>query len=54
MVPKRVLGTSHLFPSGRGGLRVQTFGAMFSIGDNMQGKDKDKDKGNGKGKVFGK
>ena len=57
-VPPRVLGRSHLFSYGRGGLRVKTSGAMFSIGDSMQGKDKDKGngrgKGKGKGKVFGK
>ena len=54
MVPPRVLGRSHLFPFGRGGLRAQTSNAMLSIVDNMQGKDKDKGKGKGKGKVFGK
>ena len=54
LVPKRVLGISHLFPSRRGGLRAQTSSAMFSIGDSMQGKDKDKGKGSGKGKDFGK
>ena len=54
LVPPRVLGRSHLFPFGRGGLRAQTSNAMLSIVDNMQGKDKDKGKSKGKGKVFGK
>ena len=58
LVPPRVLGRSHSFPSKRGGLRAQTFGAIFSIRDSMHGKDKDKGngrgKGKGKGKVFGK
>ena len=46
MVPPRVVGSSHLFSyRRRGGLRVETFGAMFSIG---RGKGKDK------GKAFGK
>ena len=52
LVPKRVLGISHLFPSRRGGLRAQTSSAMFLIGDSMQGNDKGK--GSGKGKDFGK
>ena len=54
LVPPRVLGRSHSFPSKRGGLRAQTFGAIFSIRDSMHGKDKDKGNGRGKGKVFGK
>jgi len=56
LVPPRVLGRSHSFPSKRGGLRAQMFGAIFSIRDSMHGKDKDKGncRGKGKGKVFGK
>ena len=46
LVPSRVVGSSHLFSYGRrGGLRAETFGAMFPIG---RGKGKDK------GKVFRK
>ncbi|KAK9998999.1 hypothetical protein SO802_018602 [Lithocarpus litseifolius] len=44
LVPPRVPGRSHLFSYGRGGLRAKTFGAMFSTGDSMHGKDKDKGK----------
>ena len=49
-----------MFSYGRGGLRAETSGAMFSTRDSMQGKDKEKGngrgkgKGKGKGKVFGK
>ena len=43
-----------MFSFGRCGLRAQTFDAMLSIGDSMQGKGKDKGKGKGKGKIFGK
>ena len=46
LLPPRVVGSSYLFSYGRGGgLRAETFGAMFSTG---RGKGKDK------GKVFGK
>ena len=46
LVPSRIVGSSHLFSYGRGGgLRAETFGAMFPIG---RGKGKDK------GKVFRK
>ncbi|KAF3945333.1 hypothetical protein CMV_028280 [Castanea mollissima] len=48
VVPPRIVESSHLFSYRRGGgLRVETSGAMFSIG---KGKGKDKDKG----KVFKK
>ena len=44
LVPLRVFGSSHLFSYGRGGgLRANTFGAMFLTG---------KGKGKDKGKVF--
>ena len=46
LVPPRVVRSSHLFSYGReGGLKAETFGAMFST---SRGKVKDK------GKVFGK
>ena len=54
LVPPRVLRRSHMFSFGRCGLRAQTFDAMLSIGDSMQGKGKDKGKDKGKGKIFGK
>jgi len=40
LVPPRVLGKSYLFSYGRGGLRAEMFGAMFSTGNSMQGKDR--------------
>ena len=43
LVPPRVIGSSHLFSYGRGGIRAETSGAMFSTGT-----------GKGKDKVFGK
>ena len=39
-IPPRVIGRSHLISYGRDGLRAKTSGAMFSIGDSMQGKDR--------------
>ena len=46
LVPPRVVGSNHLLSYERGGgLRANTFGAMFSTG---------KGKGKDKGKVFGK
>ena len=48
LVPPRVVGNNHLLSYGRGGgLRAETFDAMFSTGTG-------RGKGKNKGKVFGK